>query len=166
MNYLLIALVVVTVLLVVYLVARKVKPIGQALAFVCIVVSRVNIKIAEYMSKTADYCNKACLASLRYPPVVRDTEYWSGGDVLMRLVYFVLAVSILAGETVNTLLVLPALFHTASRIVLPGIVEVASAALFIGCPALFGTVILECWGLIHHGAGLFPRMSKLTRWVL
>src|SRR5437763_17116876 len=131
MNYLLIALVIVVVLLVLYLVARKVKPFGQAIAFVCTVASRVNEKFAEYMNKAADYCNKACLASLRYPPGIRDSDYWHGINVLSRLVYFVLAVLILAGETLNTLLVLPSLFHTASHVQLPGFVELASAALFI-----------------------------------
>src|SRR2546428_4373476 len=166
MNYLLIALVVVAVLLVLYLVARLVKPFGHALAFVCTVASRINIKIAEYMSKAADYCNKACLASLRYPPGVSESDYWSGVNVIVRLVYFVLAVLIFAGETVNTLLVLPSLFHTANHVQVPGIIEFASAALFICTPALFGAVILESCGLIPHAAGLFPRLGKLSRWIL
>ena len=166
MNYLLITFVSIAVLLVLYLVARKVKPLGHALAFVCTVASRVNVKIAEYMHKAAAYCHSACIASLHYPPGVRDGDYWEGVNVLSRLVYFVLAVLILSGETLNTLLVLPSLFHTASRIQLPGFVELASAALFICTPALFGAVILECWGLIPHGAGLFPRMGKLSRWIL
>jgi len=166
MNYLLIALVVTIVLLVLYLVARKVKPFGQALAFVCTVASRVNVKIAEYMSHAAAYFHSACIASLHYPPGVSDSDYWSGINVLSRLVYFMLAILILAGETVNTLLVLPSLFHTATHIQLPGMIEFASAALFICCPALFGAVMLECCGLIPHGAGLFPHMNKITRWVL
>jgi hypothetical protein len=81
-------------------------------------------------------------------------------------VYFVLAVLILAGETFNTLLVIPSLFNTTSPVHLPGIVELASAALFICCPALLGAVVFECVGLIPHGAGLFPHMGKLIRWVL
>src|SRR5205807_4569390 len=130
------------------------------------VASRVNVKIAEYMQITAAYCHSACIASLHYPPGVRDGDYWEGVNVLSRLVYFVLAVLILAGETLNTLLVLPTLFQTASHVHLPGFVELASAALFICTPALFGAVILECCGLTPHGAGLFPRMNKVLRWVL
>jgi len=166
MNSLLIALVVLVGLVVLYLVARRVKPFGQSLAFVCTVVSRVNVKLAEYMSKAADYCHTACLASLRYPPGLGDSDYWSGVNVLSRLVYFVLAVFILAGETLNTLLVLPSLFQTANHVQLPGIVELASAALFICAPALLGAVIWECCGLAPRGAGLFPRMNTVTRWVL
>ncbi len=166
MNYLLITFVSIAVLLVLYLVARKVKPLGHALAFVCTVASRVNVKIVEYMHKASAYCHSTCIASLHYPPGVRDGTYWEGVNVLSRLVYFVLAVLILAGETLNTLLVLPSLFHTASRMQLPAFVELASAALFICTPALFGAVILECCGLIPHGAGLFPRMGKLSRWIL
>lgn len=164
MNYLLIAIVVTVVLLALYLIARIVRPFGQALAFVCTVGSRINIKIVEYMNKAVDYCNKVCLASLRYPPGVSDSDYWPGINVMARLVYFVLAALILAGETVNTLLVLPALFHTANHIQLPGMIEIASAALFICTPALFGAVVFECCGLIPHGAGLFPRLSTLFRW--
>src|SRR5216683_25672 len=103
MNYLVIILVVIVVLLGLYLVARKVRPLGQALAFVCTVASRILVTFAQYMKQAGDYCNKACLASLRYPPGVGDTDYWSGINVLARLVYFGLAVLILAGETVNTL---------------------------------------------------------------
>src|SRR6266702_2816209 len=156
MNYLLITFVSIAVLLVLYLLARKVKQLGHALAFVCTVASRVNVKIVEYMHKASAYCHSTCIASLHYPPGVRDGTYWEGVNVLSRLVYFVLAVLILAGETFNTLLVIPSLFNTTSSMQLPGIVELASAALFICCPALLGAVILECIGLIPHGAGLFP----------
>ncbi len=74
MNYLVIALVVVAVLLVLYLIARIVKPVGQALAFVAIVVSRVLVKLEEYLTLAADYCHKAAVASLRYPPGVSEDE--------------------------------------------------------------------------------------------
>jgi hypothetical protein len=166
MQYLLLTLGVLVVLVVLYLVARRIKPFGQALAFVCTVISRVNIKVAEFMNNVADSCQRIGLASLHFPPGSADRDYWNGIDVLSRLVFFVLAVLILAGETVNTLLVLPALFQTANHVSLPGIVDIASAALFICCPALFGAVIWECWGKIPVGAGLFPSMGKLSRWVL
>jgi len=166
MRYVLIALSIIVVLVVLYLVARRVKPFGYSVAFVCTVLSRLNVKLAEYLIKAADYCQKACLASLRYPPGVTDLDYWSGVVVLSRLVYFLLAACILGGETVNTLLVLPSLFQTASHLHLPGIVELASAALFIATPAFLGAVLLECCGLVPHGFGLFPPMRKLMRWVV
>ena len=166
MNYLLIGLVVLAALLVLYLVARLVKPFGQALAFVCAVASRVFVKIEEYMSSAARYCHNAAVASLHYPPGITDRDYWNGIDVLSRLVYFALAVCILGGETVSALIVLPALLQTANHFALPGIVDITSACLFICCPALLGAVVLECWGKIPQGAGLFFRMGKLSRWVL
>jgi hypothetical protein len=166
MKYLFIALTVLVLLVVFYLVARRVKPFGQSIAFVCTVLSRINVKLAEYMTKAAGYCHTVCLTALYYPPGMTERDYWSGIDVLSRLVFFVLAVLILAGETVNTLLVLPALFQTPNHIVLPGIAEYASAALFICCPAFFGAIVWECWGKIPLGAGLFLRMGKLSRWIL
>src|SRR5438270_1927209 len=144
----LVMLAVVVGLIVLYLVARRVKPFGQSLGFVCAVAGRLFVTLATFMGKAAEYCKSACLASLRYPPGVRDGEYWAGVNVLSRLVYFVLAVLILAGETFNTLLVIPSLFNTTNPVHLPGIVELASAALFICCPALLGTVVFECLGLI------------------
>ncbi len=166
MSYLLITLAVIVALVVLYLVGRKVKPFGKSLGFVCAVAGRLLVKIAQYADKAADYCYKACIASLRYPPGVSDSDYWHGVNVISRLVYFVLAVCILLGETVNTLLVLPALFGTKSTVNLPGVVEISSAALFICCPALAGASIAELCGLIPHSAGLFPRLSTVKRWVL
>ncbi len=154
MNYLLIGLVVVVVLLVLYLVARIVKPLGQAIAFVCVVASRIFVKIEEYMRNAASYCYNTAVASLHYPPGITDRDYWNGIDVLSRLVFFALAVCILGGETVSALIVLPALLQTANHFALPGIVDITSACLFICCPALFGAVVLECWGKIPHGAGV------------
>jgi len=166
MNHLLIVFVVLAVLLVLYLVARKIKPLGQSVAFVAVVASRFNVKLADILSHAASYCQKAAVASLRYPPGVNNDEYWLGVNVISRLVWFVLSVLIIVGEIVNTLLVVPSLFQTTSRLPLPGGVELSSAALFIATPAFFGAVLLECWGLIPHRCGLFPPMGKLSRWVL
>src|SRR5947209_3756116 len=154
MSYLVITLIVVAVLLVLYLIAHIVKPVGQALAFIAIVVSRVLVKSEEYLTLAADYCHKAAVASLRYPPGVSENDYWFGINVLNKLVIFTLAVTLLGAEPVNTLLVLPALFQTASTVNLPGIVELATAALFIVAPALWGCALLEMCGLIPHGAGM------------
>src|SRR5205085_3849196 len=162
----LVMLIVMAGLIVLYLLARWINPFGLALGFVSAVAGRLLVTLSYHMEQAAAYCKRACLASLAYPPGVSDGEYWSGVNVLSRLVYFVLAVLILAGETLNTLLVLPSLFNTTSNIHLPDIVELASASLFICCPALCGAVILECVGLIPHGAGLFPKMNKGARWVL
>jgi hypothetical protein len=166
MRYLLITLSVVAVLVVLYLVSRKVKPFGQSLGFVAAVLGRVLVKIAEYTGKASDYSNKACIASLKYPPGVSNIDYWHGVLVISRLVILLLAGTVLSAEPVNTILVLPALYQTASTIHFPGIVELASAALFIAAPALWGCALFEVWGLIPHGCGMFPRLGTLTRWVL
>src|SRR2546421_8413166 len=166
MKLLLIVLAVVVGLILLYLLARRIRVFGQSLGFVCAVAGRVLVKIAQFMHSVADYARAAAIASLHYPPGACIGDYWFGVNVLSRVVYFVIAVCILGGETVNTLLVIPTLFNTADHFALPGFVELASAALFISTPALFGAVILETVGLIPHGAGLFPLMSKVIRWVL
>jgi len=78
-------------------------------------------------------------------------------------VYFVLALLVLAGESYNSVLAVPVLFHTSLRIQLPNVVEFASGALFVAAPSLIGAVIMECCNLIPAGAGLFPPMSKPVR---
>jgi len=103
--------------------------------------------------------------SLRYPPNVTD-ECWYGLYVLARLVYFFLGACTIIAETVNTILVLPALLGTTQAVNLPGNVEAASGTLIIAVPALFGCIVLECVGLIPYGARLFPHLGKVTRWIL
>ena len=161
MEFLWIVLGVCLALLLLYLVSRRVRVLGQALAFVCQAVSRIALRISEFLAQAATYCHQACLASLAYPP--SDSTLWGGLKVLSRLVFFVLSVLILAGETFNTLIALPALLHTKLTVHLPGIVEFASGALFICTPALLGAVVLEMIGLIPSGAGLFPQMGKWVR---
>jgi hypothetical protein len=60
--------------------------------------------------------------------------------------------------------VLPSLFQAAT-VSLPPIAELSSAALFICCSALFGEIVLECWGKIR-GVGLFHNMGKPSRWIV
>lgn len=164
MQFLVIVVVVSIALLALYILSRFVRIAGQALAFVCQVVSRIAIRISEALSVASGYCHQACLASLFYPS--SDASVWGGLKVISRLVYFVLALFILAGESLNTLAALPALFHTPSNIHLPGVVEFASGALFIAAPGLLGAVLLECIGLIPSGAGLFPKIGTPARLAL
>ena len=164
MEFLLIVVLVSLALLLLYLVSRRVRGLGQALAFVCQAVSRIAIRVSEFLTLAGNYCHQACLSSLAYPP--SDSTLWGGLKVLSRLVFFVLSVLILAGETMNTLTALPSLLHTTLRLQLPGVVEFASGALFICTPALLGAVVLEMIGLIPSGTGLFPQMGKGVRWAL
>src|SRR5437588_13098402 len=93
-----IVLVVIAGLILLYLIARKVKSFGKSLGFVCAVLGRMLVKIAEYMGKAAEYCKNACIASLRYPPGVSDIDYWHGVMVISRLVIFILAGTVLSAE--------------------------------------------------------------------
>src|SRR5579872_5794300 len=134
MNYFLIALIVVVVLLIIYLAAIQCEPFAKGVGFLCAIIANTFVLMEENMEKAACYWHLACLASLRGIPA---TEYWVGIDVLSRLVYFALALCILGGEIVSTLIVLPSLLQTTSHLQLSGgIVEYASAALFICCSAL------------------------------
>src|SRR6266568_1117371 len=161
MQILLIVLVVSLALLVLYHVSRRVPIIGSGIAFVCVVLSRTFIRISQFADQAASYCNKACLTSLTYPP--GDSECGPLVKVLSRIVYFILAVLLLSGETFSTLITVPVLFHTQLQYQLPNIVEIATASLFVAAPALEGAFILECLGLTARGAGLFPSMRKLHR---
>src|SRR6266516_2941305 len=170
MNPLLFILSGCTVVMALYLLSRKVPSLGHALGFVCIVASRIPILLALCMQKAAVYCQRSRLASLHLHPG-GNGDYWEGVNVLSRLVYVTLAVCILAGETVNTLLVLPALWQIAAQQsplegALTGIVDIASAALFISCPAFFGAIIFECWRKIPPRAGLFLHLGIWSRRIL
>src|SRR5260370_1544141 len=164
MEILVIVVLVSLALLALYILARFVRIAGQAIAFVCQAASRIAIRISEFLNLASGYCNRACVASLAYP--VSDASVWGGLKVISRLVYFALALLILAGESLNTLAALPALFHTPLNIHLPGVVDFASGALFIPAPGLLGALLLECIGLIPSGAGLFPQMSNRVRFCL
>src|ERR1700676_4389941 len=100
---LVIVLIVIVGLILLYLVARKYRPFGQSLGFVCAVAGRLLVTLAYHLQSAALYCNRACLASLRYPPGVSDSDYWHGVNVMVRLALFVLAVTVLGAEPVNTL---------------------------------------------------------------
>src|SRR2546426_9005633 len=88
-------------LILLYLVAQKKKQFGKSLGFVCAVLGRMLVKIAEYTGKAADYFSKACIASLKYPPGVSSIDYWHGVLVIARLVIFLLAGTVLSAEPVN-----------------------------------------------------------------
>src|SRR5258708_25635148 len=90
-----IVLAVIAGLILLYLVARRIKAFGQSLGFVCAVAGRILVKITQYMQNVADYARNAAVASLRYPPSVCDCDYWFGGHVVSRIVVFVLSFCIL-----------------------------------------------------------------------
>lgn len=161
MQFLVIVVLVSLTLLAIYILARYVRIAGQALAFVCQAVSRIAIRISEFLSLGGDYAHQALLSSLNYPS--SNTTLWGGLKVLSRLVFFLMAVCVLGGEAGNTLIAIPALFNTPLNVSLPGGVELASAMLFLGCPALLGAVFLEFVGLIPHDMGLFGDMKIWVR---
>src|SRR5438445_566332 len=79
-----------------------------------------------------------------HSPVER--EYWVGIDILNRLKYCLLGGCISIGEIVSVLLILPSLFRSPGHLFLSGgIAEISSAALFFGCSALYGDIVLTCW---------------------
>src|SRR5437763_1463667 len=105
MLFLVITLVVVAVvvgLMVLYHVVRKNRLVGSSIGFGLSILSRIPVKLEDAMNCGASYFHGACLASLAYPPGVRDESYWEGINILSRLVLFTLAVCVLGGEAENT----------------------------------------------------------------
>lgn len=163
MMYLLITLLVVAVvMLFVYLAALKNESFAKGVGFLCALFANTFVLIEHYLDQAGDYWQKACIESLNSGVAI---QYWVGIDVLSRLVYFVLGLCILTGETIQSWAVMSSVWGTVNHVALPGIVELTSAALFICCPALFGAIILECWGKIR-GVGLFHDMGNWSRWIV
>jgi len=150
-------------LILLYLVARtrKLKTFGHAIAFTCTVVARILVKSEEYLNNAAAYCKSACETALKS---INDSGEWTMRDFLWRLIGFCIGLLILAGESIQVLEVLPSFFQAAT-VSLPPIAELSSAALFICCSALFGDIVLECWGKVR-GVGLFHNMGKPSRWIV
>jgi hypothetical protein len=153
------------VLLLLYLLTRRFPAFGDSLAFLCVVIVRLFVKGQWGFQTAAAYCYDVFTNSLNYPPNVTN-ECWYGLYVFARLVYLILGAGTLIAETVNTMLMLPALLGTTQAVQLPGNVEAASGILIMAVPGLFGCIVLECCRLIPYGAGLFPHMGKITRWIL
>ncbi len=158
-------LAVLAVLGVLFHVSRTSEPVGSAIGFLCAFLANVFVSIKEYMEKSAVFCKNACTASLRFPPGITDGDYWQGVIVLSKNVFFVVASCCLGGEIFGTLEVVPSLFQSANHFAIPGITELSLAAVIVSTPALWGSLTLECLGVIH-GCGLFPRLDTLKRWVL
>ncbi len=156
-----IILVVVAGLILLYLVARKFKPFGHSLAFVCAVAGRLLVTLSYHMENAAHYCQRACETALKS---INDTGEWTMRDFLGLLILFGIGSLILGGESVQVTEVLPSLFQAAT-VNLPPIFELSSAALFICCTALFGEIVLECWGKVR-GVGLFHNMGRPSRWIV
>jgi len=156
-----IILVVVAGLILLYLVARQWKRFGHALAFVAAVAGRLLVTLSYHMERAAHFCKRACETALKN---LNDSGKWTLGDFLRWLIGFCIGLLILAGESIQVLEVLPSLFQAAT-VSLPPIAELSSAALFICCSALFGDIVLECWGKVR-GVGLFQNMGKPSRWIV
>jgi len=142
-----------------YLVARKVKPFGHSLAVVCAVAGSILVTLSYHMESAAHSCNKVCVAALKS---INDTGDWMMGDLLRGLIDFFLGLLILVGESIQVIEVLPNLFPAATQVTLPPIAELSSAALFLLCSAAFGELVLDCW----RGKGLFHDKGKLSRWIV
>jgi hypothetical protein len=154
------------VLLLLYLLSRRFPSFGDALAFVCVLIARLLVKIQWFAEKAAGYLDRLFQASLNYPPGAPVGECFAGIAVLARVIYLAVSLCIFIGETENTLLAQSALWQTSTSVQLPGGVELASATLFLCTAALFGAVLLETVGLIPASASLFVPMRKLLRWIV
>jgi hypothetical protein len=164
-TILIIAALAAVVLIVLYMLSFRFSLLGHSLAFVFTFLARVLVKIQEVFEQAGAYCYRVFENSLNYPPRVTN-ESWSGLHVIARLVYFLLACCVLFGETANTLLALPALFQVPNDVTLPGGVNLTSGMLFLAVPALYGTVVLECYGIIPYGARLFQHLAEKVRKIL
>src|SRR5260370_8274386 len=77
-------LVVVAALILLYLVARRFKKFGHALAFVCAVGGRVLVTLSYHMAAAAAYCHRACETALKS---INDSGEWTMRDFLEKLPY-------------------------------------------------------------------------------
>src|SRR5207248_8270526 len=86
-----------------YFVCSYIKPVGNCLSFYCSLVGKPFVMVEQKTNAWSIACYQAFQAS-HLPELV---------VVLALTLYFVLAVLFVLGESFNTLLALPALFHTA-----------------------------------------------------
>ena len=70
-------LVIAAFLLLLYLLCRRFPMLGDGLAFVCILASRLLVKLQWFAEAAATLFAKVAQASLTYPPHVTD-DVWSG----------------------------------------------------------------------------------------
>lgn len=153
------------VLLLLYLIARRFPMIGEALAFLCVFVARLFVKLQGMLEKAGAYCYNVFEKTLHYPPNVAS-DSWQGVHVIARIILFLVSSIVLVGDLYNTLQSLPLLFGGAGAVSLPGSFAIPSALLFVAMSALYGAVVLECTNLLPYGAGLFPKMTeKVRKWL-
>src|SRR5689334_18221188 len=138
-------LIILVVLTVDYLLCRRFPKLGDAQAFVCVLIARVLVKLESYCKIAATYFEGLFERSLNFPLGSPAVECFAGIVVLTRLVYLVVSLLIFGGELDNTLLAQGALWQTSTSVQLGG-VEIASSALFLCTCAIFGSVLLECVG--------------------
>jgi hypothetical protein len=153
------------VLLLLYVIAIRLPLVGNALAFLCVVVARPLVKIQSMFEKAAAYCDDVVEKTLRYPPgITGDT--WHGVLVIARNIILMVSSIILTGDLYGVLQFTPILYGGAGAVDLPGSFAIPASLLFVAMSALYGAVVLECVSLLPYGAGLFPRMTdKVKKWL-
>ncbi len=153
------------VLLVLYLVARRIPVFGDSLAFLCVFAARVLVTLQGMFERAGNYSYEVFERSLCYPAgVARDA--WHGVLVISRNIILAVSSIILTADIYNMLQRLPLLFGGAGAVDLPGSFAIPSSLLFVCMTALYGAVVLECVDLLPYGAGLFPRMrEKVKKWL-
>ncbi len=162
LELLFVAAALVVVLIVLYMLARRFPLFGESLAFVCTFVARLLVTGQDVCEKAATYCSTVFAKSLQYPPHVTD-DIWHGMYVISRLLLFLVSGIILTGDVYGMLQALPLLFGGAGAVSLPGSFIIPSALMFVAMSALYGSVVLECAGLLPPGAHLFPHMTETMR---
>ncbi len=151
-------LVVVAALILLYLVARRFKKFGHALAFVCAVGGRVLVTLSYHMAAAAAYCHRACETALKS---INDSGEWTMRDFLEKLQDFSVGFLVIFGEAVQVTEVLPSMFQ-AAVVSLPPIFELSSAALFILTSIMFAETAFNAW----RGVGLFRGKGNLSRFIV
>src|SRR5258708_20447404 len=134
-------LVVVASLVLLYLLARRFKKFGHALAFVCAVGGRVLVTLSYHMAAAAAYCHRACETALKS---INDSGEWTMRDFLEKLQDFSVGFLVIFGEAVQVTEVLPSMFQ-AAVVSLPPIFALSSSALFVLTSVMFAeTAFTPC----------------------
>src|SRR5437588_6606124 len=153
------------VLLLLYLIAIRLPLVGNALAFLCVLVARPLVTIQGMCEKAAAYCDGVVEKTLRYPPGI-ENDTWHGVLVIARNIILMVSSIILTGDLYGVLQFTPILYGGAGGVDLPGSFAIPSSLLFVCMSALYGSVVLECVSLLPYGAGLFPRMTeRVKKWL-
>ncbi len=93
------------VLLLLYLLTRRFPTLGDAFAFLCVLVGRPFVKIEWVLKEGGAYFYLMFEKSLQYPPNVDDT--WKGVYVIARLILLLVCSIILTADVYNMLERLP-----------------------------------------------------------